>query len=75
MFNLPITSLQNHIYGITQSWKKGKIGVLQTNKCTCLVCEENAINWAPLNTHTIEIQNLVEITQDIITPFKNGILN
>jgi hypothetical protein len=29
MFGVVVTSLQNHLYGITQSRKKGKLGVLQ----------------------------------------------
>jgi hypothetical protein len=53
MFGVPVTSIKNHLYGITQSCKWGKFRVLQKGEHESLV----ASNQTSSNIHKVKLKN------------------
>ncbi len=73
MFGVPITLLQNHLYGITQSKiKKQGQNVAKKGKGICAICETMKVIKHSI-THTIKTKSCQDYTCERQTPSKNGI--
>ncbi len=69
MFGVLVTSLQNHLYRITQSRKKGKLGVLQKKEegVFCGVCDNDVGNGALGYAQAIKTKSCWDYTREANT--------
>ena len=72
-FKIP-SSLRDHYFGITTSRKRGPQGVLtaEEEKALVVYLDEMIALGHPLNQSQLKLK-VAEITQERVTPFKNGI--
>ena len=73
-FKIPRSYLRDHYLGITTSRKRGPQGVLtaEEEKALVVYLDEMIALGHPLNPSQLKLK-VAEITQERVTPFKNGI--